>query len=154
MRLLRHLIPIACILVAPGTRAADERVASFDLPAFSAIFTIGCGPHAATLPRYFDDASLLALYPHLKPSKVSIAAGAKRVWQSGVIVTKDKKCLFWKTCSESFIAIDTSDDTFYFAENSEVHIEGVRNSQDLTKRSCMRAEDSQPERNDVEPRLD
>lgn len=123
MKLLRHLITIAYILVAPAAKAADARAAAFDLPDFSAVFTIGCGPHPATLPRYFDDASLLALYPHLKPSKVSIVAGAKRVWQSGVIVTKDKKCLFWRTCSNSFIAIDASDNTFYFAKEPEVHIE-------------------------------
>ncbi len=112
-----RLLALAILLCAGAVRGG-----TFDLPDFSAVFTVACGPHPSTLPRYFDDASLLALYPHLKPSNVSIAEGAKRVWQSGVIVTKDKKCLFWRTCSSSFIAIDTSDNTFYFAKGPETHV--------------------------------
>jgi len=107
----------------PVAKLADDPPAAFTLPEFSAVFTVACQPHSAALPRYFDDTSLLALYPHLKPSRVTMAVGGKRVWQSGVIVTKDKKCLFWKTCSNLFIAIDTADNTFYFAKEPEVRIE-------------------------------
>jgi len=93
------------------------------LPEVASVFTIACQQNPEPLPNYFDDKALLALYPDLKPSKVLIAVGKKRAWQSGVIVTKDKKCLFWKTCSNKFIAIYTADNTYYFAKDPEVQIE-------------------------------
>lgn len=118
MKTIIRLLSLPILLLTSSLAAPP-----LSLPEFAAVFTVACQPNHAPLPNYFDDASLLALYPHLKPAKVSIAVGAKRVWQSGVIVTKDKKCLFWKTCSNQFIAIDTSDNTFYFAKEPEVHIE-------------------------------
>lgn len=118
---MKTIISFFSLAVFLGTgRLAAEPLT---LPEFSSVFTIACQLNPEPVPNYFNDESLLALYPHLKPSKVSIPVGGKRAWQSGVIVTKDKKCLFWKSCSTKFIAIYTSDNTYYFAKEPEVQIE-------------------------------
>ena len=84
------------------------------------MFIIAVSPHDKVLQDYFTPESLLQSLPKLVPADVRLKGGAKKWWQSGVIVLKDKEVLFWRTCGDWFIAIDTPTGiTFYGFEKKE-----------------------------------
>jgi hypothetical protein len=115
------LRPLLVLLLFASANPAIA--AEFQLPPRSEIFVVGFHPQPKGFVPYFDESSFLATYSSLKPAKVTIAVGARRVWQSGVIVTKDKKVLFWSTCAKSFVAIDVAGETKYFAADAEVFVQ-------------------------------
>ncbi len=109
--------------VVASSAAAEPLPTDVVLPPLTDIFVVAFEPQpAGTLP-YFDQPLFMAVYPKLRPAKVKIAVGARRIWQRGVIVTKDKKVLFWSTCARSFIAVETSAGQRFFGREAEVFVE-------------------------------
>jgi hypothetical protein len=75
------------------------------LPQSDEIFTIAINPVPDA--RYFTAESLRNALPSFRPGKPEIKNGARRIWQSGVIVLKDKHVLFWTTCRKNFVYVLT-----------------------------------------------
>ncbi|OGF57551.1 MAG: hypothetical protein A2Z21_05830 [Candidatus Fraserbacteria bacterium RBG_16_55_9] len=95
---------------------------SFVLPAQDNIFTVGFLRPFPNSPIYFTEESLMKIYPNLIPAEVHISVGARRYFQQGVIVTKDKKVVFFTTCSSSYISISTEAGQMSFATSKEVWV--------------------------------
>ncbi len=120
----RGLLVPALVLAASFTCGAEKpAVADVALPGRAEIFAVAFEPQPAGTPPYFDEPSFLALYPALHQANVKIAAGARRIWQRGVIVTKEKKVLFWSTCAKTFIAVETGEGQRFFATEAEVFVQ-------------------------------
>jgi hypothetical protein len=110
-------IPFLC----PISRAALPGLLT-PLPKTDAIFTIGFHPVPKEIPPYYSEKSFMEIYPKLIPADVLIPVGGKDFWQTGVIVTKDKKVLWWRTCANSFIAIDSELGTSFYAMSKKLEI--------------------------------
>ena len=109
---MKALVVAIILLALSRASAGDASLES--LPKPEEVFTIACEPGSKQLAAYFSAASLLKALPEFRKGKAEIKSGAKRVWQSGVIVLKDKRVLFWSTCRTNFIHIHTADDTVSF----------------------------------------
>lgn len=70
----------------------------------------------------FDEKSFMETYPSFISTKVKIPLGINFIWQRGVIVTKDKKVLFWRTCDKRFIMIDTPDGVMQYGTSDNVSL--------------------------------
>lgn len=77
------------------------------LPKAEDVFTIAVHPVFPEMPHYFTPESMQQALPRFKPGQAEIKVGARRFWQSGVIVLKNKEVLFWSTCRKNFIHIAT-----------------------------------------------
>jgi len=115
---MKRILMILLISVAVTFAVEPEKMTG--LPSPKDVFTIAISPHSKELKDYFSPDSLLKSLPKLVPADVQLPAGGKIFWQSGAIVLKDKTVLFWRTCGDWFIAIDTpSGTTFYAFEKKE-----------------------------------
>ncbi len=95
------------------------------LPALAEIFTVEVLRYSGNTfsPDFqFDRESFLATYPRLQPAKVEIPVGISFIWQNGVIVTKDKRVLFWRTCDKRFIFVDDSTGTFAYGVAEKISL--------------------------------
>ena len=93
------------------------------LPSPADVFVIASWPRTDEIQDYFTPDSLLLALPKLVPADIRLpVAGGIKYWQSGVIVKNDKTVVFWRTCGDWFIAIDTPTGTTFYAiekENSQ-----------------------------------
>ena len=99
---------LCTVLLAPPNHFTAHP-SNHALPKPEDIFTVAAYPHGKVFKPYFTPESLLRELPHFKAGRPELKAGAKRWWQSGVIVLKNKQVLFWRTCRSNFIMIDTAD---------------------------------------------
>ena len=104
---------VSLFLRVPATDSESMK----DLPKSEDIFTIAVNPSpsgTASTPRYFTPESLREALPNFKPGEAEIKAGARRVWESGVIVLNNKEVLFWTTCRKNFIHVLTPNEHLSF----------------------------------------
>lgn len=88
---------------------ADELSEEQMLPDVNDIFTIAIDSSSNHMVNpCFTPESLIVALPEFKSGEAELKVGAKKVWQSGVIVLKNKKVLFWRSCRKNFIHIQTS----------------------------------------------
>jgi hypothetical protein len=117
---MRYVISIGLLLLlvsSAGSKSASVK----SLPKPEDIYTIAINP-ILSLPapaqpgldsnqllrmRYFSPESLREALPNFKPGEAEIKNGARRVWESGVIVLNDREVLFWTTCRTNFIHVLT-----------------------------------------------
>jgi hypothetical protein len=114
MKLVQTIILL--FFTASAVLSAEENKTPA-LPALAEIFTVEVLRYSGNTfsPDFqFDRESFLATYPSLQPAKVEIPLGISFIWQNGVIVTKDKRVLFWRTCDKRFIFVDDSTGTFAY----------------------------------------
>lgn len=104
------LAMVFCAL--PVSLANDEPESLKSLPKSEEIFTIAINPVPDA--RYFTPESLRDALPAFRPGKPEIKVGARRIWQSGVIVLKDKNVLFWTTCRRNFVYVLTPNGSVSF----------------------------------------
>jgi len=110
---VKALVLIVALLALSGASARDASLESF--PKAAEVFAIACHPnHPKPVVPYFTPDSLLKALPEFRRGEAEIKVGAKRYWQSGVIVLTDKTVLFWSTCRTNFIHIATADGTVSF----------------------------------------
>jgi len=109
---MKSLVLVTAILAMSATSADGRSFQSLPKPA--EIFVIACHPGPKEFTPYFTPDSLLKALPEFRKGEAEIRVGAKRYWQSGVIVLKDKSILFWSTCRTNFIHIATADGTVSF----------------------------------------
>lgn len=95
-----------CVLLLVQAPGGAGGAASPKLPEPGEVFTIAARPDANNFKPYFTAESLLRRLPEFRPGTPEIKVGAKRWWQSGVIVLKDKRVLFWRTCRSNFIIVE------------------------------------------------
>ena len=112
------------VLLLGGTAAfptTPEVLSS--LPTPDDVFVIASLPRSDDIQDYFTPDSLLLALPKLVPADIRLpTGGGLKYWQSGVIVKNDKTVIFWRTCGDWFIAIDTPTGTTFYAiekENSQ-----------------------------------
>ena len=105
------------LLVAGAVTFAAVPDTLTGLPLPENVFVIAVSPHPKEIRDYyyFTPDSLLKALPKLVPADVQIPGHATRFWQYGVIVLKDKTVLFWRTCGDWFIAIDSPTGTTFYA---------------------------------------
>ena len=120
MNKLFSITLIFCI--ATASAMATERMTG--LPSPDDVFVIATSPHSDGLKDYFTPDSLLEALPKLVPADVLLPIGRKIFWQSGVIVLQNKTVLFWRTCGNWFIAIDTPSGTTFYAMEKESSQQG------------------------------
>src|ERR1041384_4415033 len=125
LRRLSRIPLLAALAFASGHAYAADNAAATDIafPRKDEIFVVAFGPQARGVMPYFDERLFMALYPSLRPAHVKISVGARRIWQRGVIVTRDKKVLFWSTCAGTFIAVETGEGQRFFAREAEVFVQ-------------------------------
>ena len=111
------IIIILLIGAAMASAAVAEKMTG--LPSPDDVFVIATSPHSGVVKDYFTPDSLLEALPKLVPANVLLPAGDKIFWQSGVIVLQNKTVLFWRTCGDWFIAIDTPNGTTFYAIEKE-----------------------------------
>ena len=95
------------------------------LPNIDDIFTVEILKYSGNkfYPTFqFDKESFLETYPKFIPAEVDIPVGISFAWQNGVIVTKDKKVLFWRTCDKRFIFIDTPEGVLKYGTEEKVSL--------------------------------
>jgi hypothetical protein len=102
--LFSALLLISLANTSRGDGIPQGRIA---LPDSSDIFSIAVEPQHPEFPLYFTALTLRDALPKLKPGTAQIKAGARHIWQSGVIVLKNKEVLFWTTCRNNFLHIRT-----------------------------------------------
>jgi hypothetical protein len=100
----------------PVSLANDEPQSLKSLPKSEEIFTIAINPvpDARYFTPYFTPESLRNALPDFRPGKAEIRNGGRRIWQSGVIVLKDKNVLFWTTCRKTFVYVLTPNGSVSF----------------------------------------
>ena len=103
-------VPLILALVLWWSPAA----AAPELPAPEEVFTISIKPHARQLTDFFSPERLLAALPRFKRAYVTPPVGGKIWTQSGVIVLKDKRVLYWKSYREDVLAIETAVEPLYY----------------------------------------
>ena len=109
----------ALLLVGTAAFATTPEILT-ELPTPEDVFVIASWSHSNALQDYFTPDSLLLALPKLIPADVLLPAGGKNIWQSGVIVKNNKTVMFWRTCGDWFIAIDTpTGSTFYAIEKKD-----------------------------------
>jgi hypothetical protein len=106
---------LTVLLLGVAASLAGEQQKMTGLPSPEDVFVIAVSPHGKQLKDYFTPDTLLQALPKLVPSDVLLPVGDKLFWQSGVIVLKDKTVLFWRTCGDWFIAIDSPTGTTFYA---------------------------------------
>ena len=117
---MKYVISMSLLLLLVSP-ARSESASMKSLPKSEDIFTIAINP----IPRFptpahpemdsnqllemqsFTPESLRDALPKFRPGQPEIKAGARRIWESGVIVLNDKKVLFWTTCRKNFIQVLT-----------------------------------------------
>ena len=100
-------IPLLSLVLLPQ---AMESASLNSLPKSEDIFTIAINPipsGPASTARYFTPESLHEALPNFKRGEAEIKPGARRVWESGVIVLNNREVLFWTTCRKNFIHVLT-----------------------------------------------
>lgn len=106
---MKYVILSGLFLCAIST-AGSESTPVNSLPKPEDIFTIAINP-IPSFPgqvHYFTADSLREALPSFRPGEAEIKAfGERRIWESGVIVLKDKKVFFWTTCRKNFIHVLT-----------------------------------------------
>jgi hypothetical protein len=116
---MKRILTALLTAIAVSVGADEQRLT--DLPAPDDVFVVAVEPHSKELKDYFTPDSLLQALPKLVPSDVRLPVGGREIWQSGVIVLKDKTVLFWRTCGDWFIAVDKpTGTTFYAFEKKDV----------------------------------
>jgi hypothetical protein len=103
MKKIFQVFVLSAVIYLPSVFALST--VSPGLPPVEEVFTVGMYSTPKSMKPYFTKESLMKVYPRLGPAVVKIPSGAKRYWQSGVIVTTDKKVIFWTTCADSFIRV-------------------------------------------------
>ena len=111
--MMKQILTVVLLGVAVSLAAEQESMTG--LPSPKEVFVIAVSPHSKELKDYFTPDALLQALPKLVPSDVLLPVGDREVWQSGVIVLKDKTVLFWRTCADWFIAIDAPTGTTFYA---------------------------------------
>jgi len=102
---MKYVMCLLLLLIPAAVSAEAGSVMS--LPKIEDVFVIASSPLFAGKRPYFTPESLLKALPQMRLGEAELKAGARRVWQSGVIVLKDKKVLFWTSCRSNFIHILT-----------------------------------------------
>ncbi|MGF1608767.1 MAG: hypothetical protein ACFCUQ_05185 [Kiloniellales bacterium] len=110
-RLIR-LLPAAAIVAAWSCLAAAETP---PLPAPDQVFAIAVKPQAKQHPDFFTPETLLAALPRMRPAALMAPIGGKIWAQSGVIVLKDGRVLFWRSYRDDLIAIETAGEPIIYA---------------------------------------
>ena len=100
----------ALLALAAWLPAAAVRAETPPLPAPEAVFAIAVKPQAKQHPVFFTPARLKEALPRFKPASVMLPIGGKIWTQSGVIVLKDGRVLFWKSYRDDLIAIERAED--------------------------------------------
>lgn len=98
-------ILLGLLLLLAGAPAQAE---TQPLPRPDDVFAIAIKPQARQLEAPFTPESLLAALPHFKPAYVVEPIGGKIWKQSGVIVLKDGRVLFWRSFRDDILAIETA----------------------------------------------
>ena len=97
----------ACLAILLAVAPREPRAETRPLPKPDEVFAIAVKPQAKQLPAHFTPESLLRDLPSLKPAYLVQPIGGK-VWsQSGVIVLKTGKVLFWRSYRDDVIAVET-----------------------------------------------
>ena len=97
----------ACLAILLTAAPWGLRAESPPLPKPNEVFAIAVKPQAKQLPVHFTPELLLQALPSLKPAYLVQPIGGK-VWsQSGVIVLKTGKVLFWRSYRDDVIAVET-----------------------------------------------
>lgn len=76
-------------------------------PTAEEVFVIALKPQAKQHPVFFSAERLLAALPRMTPASTLLPIGGKIWSQSGVIVLKDGRVLFWKSYRDDLIAVET-----------------------------------------------
>ena len=97
---------ILCSLLLAQQPVGAGGAPSPALPRPEDVFTIAARPDANNFKPYFTAESLLRQLPDFRAGEPEIKVGAKRWWQSGVIVLKDRRVIFWRTCRSNFIILE------------------------------------------------
>jgi hypothetical protein len=111
--MMKRILTVLLTVIAVSIAADEQKMTG--LPAPDDVFVVAVAPHSRELKDYFTPDSLLRALPKLVPSDVLLPGGDKVLWQSGVIVLKDKTVLFWRTCGNWFIAVDKPTGTTFYA---------------------------------------
>ena len=114
----RVLLLTISLLLLCSTKA--ETLSRGLLPKPEEVLVIAVHPSPTIETPYFTPNSLLEALPHFRPGEPKIKVGARRAWQSGVIVLKNKDVLFWRTAHDNFIVIDikTGQQSFIIGEGN------------------------------------
>jgi len=108
MTLSKVLFAILLLAAAPATAEAPR------LPAPEEVFVVSIKPHARQLTDYFTPESLLAALPRFKRAWMNPPIGGK-IWnQSGVIVLKDRRVLYWRSYRDDVLVLETATGPEYF----------------------------------------
>ena len=108
-------ISIIAVVCVPALLWAPALAETPSLPAPDQVFAIAIKPHAKQHPDFFTPETLLAALPRLKPAAMMAPIGGKIWVQSGVIVLKDGRVLFWKSYRDDLIAIETAGEPIIYA---------------------------------------
>lgn len=97
----KSVLLLALVCVCSATVEAECR----SLPEARDVFTVEVLRHSGNKfdPEFqFDKESFLNAYPRFELGMVKHPDGLDLAWQNGVIVTLDKRVLFWRTCDRRF----------------------------------------------------
>jgi hypothetical protein len=122
---MKSLLPNIILFHLLATLPIHAKDVTPPLPKLSEVFTVNVLKYSGTTlnPEFqFDKKSFMEAYPHFIPTKVNIPLGVSFAWQNGVIVTKDKAVLFWRTCDKRFIMIDTPDGVLEYGISDKVSL--------------------------------
>ena len=101
---MRYLASLTLLLFS-GAVARTEGPSVISLPKAEDVFVIANSPVPSGVQLYFTPESLIEALPAFRPGEAELKVGARRVWQSGVMVLKNKNVLFWTTCRSNFIHV-------------------------------------------------
>ena len=116
---------IIALLLAGTTASSVSAEKMTGLPSPDDVFVVAVFPRQERIKEYFTPDSLLEALPILVPSDVRLPVGDREYWQSGVIVLKSKEVLFWRTCGDWFIAVDSLTGPIFYAKEKGSSQQGV-----------------------------
>lgn len=122
---MKTLLLVIAMLISVNLAYA-KTTSTISLPKPEEVFVIAVDPaslHTPLAQRYFTPESMQQMLPQFKLGEAELKMGTKRVWQSGVIVLKNKKVLFWTTCRKNFIHILTPEGyvSFIIGDGNDNH---------------------------------
>jgi len=98
------LVLIILLLIVCSVRAETPNRGLLVNP--EEVLVIAVHPIPSMQFPYFTPSSLQKALPHFRRGEPKMRLGINRLWQSGVIVLKNKDVLFWRTAHEKFIIVD------------------------------------------------
>ncbi len=110
---MHHWLKLGLVALFATLSAAPPSAAQ-ELPARDQIFTISIKPHARQLTDFFTPERLKATLPLFKRAYVTPPIGGKIWTQSGVIVLKDERVLYWRSYRDDVLAIETAVAPVYY----------------------------------------